>query len=179
VTGLRPTTRRTLSPNHAAGNGDHARLGRSHPAPSPGGSRVGKATGWRALSITPESGWRGRQPRRPGRACSPSWADSSDLPLDLRLLGLAWANSADVTLDLRLIGSPAAPFLTLRISSTGLLQLTVTGDAGHTYTLATSTNLIHWTNARTFTAQQTPFELTDLDAPTTPVQFYRVSVDSQ
>src|ERR1039458_4261691 len=47
--------------------GDRARLGRSHPAPSPGGHGARKITTWCVVSATPKGGWRGRQPRHPRR----------------------------------------------------------------------------------------------------------------
>ena len=66
---LRPPLRR-LSPAHAIALGDRARLGRSRPAPSPGGrGMLGVAKRCAVLTI-PKGGWRGRQSRHPRRARS-------------------------------------------------------------------------------------------------------------
>ena len=60
-----------LSRLHAVGNGEHARPGRCQPAPSPDGIHACRVTGRWARSGGLKSGWRGRQPQRPGRARSP------------------------------------------------------------------------------------------------------------
>ena len=61
---------RLLSHFHADALGDRARLGRSNPAPSPGGRGARGVTKWCAAVAIPKDGWRGRQPRHPRRARS-------------------------------------------------------------------------------------------------------------
>jgi hypothetical protein len=58
--------------------------------------------------------------------------------------------------------------------STGAFVLTFYGTIGKSYTLLTSSNLTTWTEDATFLCTNVPVQLTDPEAGTHPVRFYKV-----
>jgi hypothetical protein len=70
----------------------------------------------------------------------------------------------------------SAPVLVrLSMISGNEIRLNIVGDAGHTYTVLVSSNLLHWQELRTFTnVIVTPFNCVDRMEPGAETRFYRV-----
>ena len=83
-------------------------------------------------------------------------------------------NSVQTTAAFTITNAPPVYFTGVNVLGNNMFELSLSGTAGASYILQTSTNLTDWVNLSTNTPTTSLFNLTDPDTGGVPYRFYRV-----